>query len=245
MPYLPILTYHRLLVKEPMAIADPNRIVTSASLFRRHLTLLKRLGYRTLDLAEYPPMLRQGRKLPSRTFAIAFDDGYEEMLTLALPILREFGFSATVFALPGYLGGTNAWDDGQARLLTAKAMQELDRSGIRIESHASRHVHLTQVRADQARTDMSEAKSRLEEILGRRVSLLAYPYGESNEEVERIAEEVGYEAAFATDRAPRDHSANRYRLRRVVAFPRTTPWQALLKVQRWYPAYQDWMRRGK
>ena len=67
--------------------------------------------------------------------------------------------------------------------------------------------------------------------------------GKSIRAIETLAREAGYEAAFATDRAPRDHAENLYRLRRAVVFPRNTVWEILIKAQRWYPAYQDWKRR--
>lgn len=239
--YLPILTYHRLLAEEPSKTADPHRISVSQSQFREHLAWFKRLGYHTLSLEAYTRGLHQGHNPPPRSFAITFDDGYEEVLTLGLPVLREFGFSATVFAVPGM--AVNAWDDGRARLLTAAQMRELDRSGVRIEAHTSHHVHLTRAGTALVKHEIADSKSRLEEILGRPVTLFAYPYGATNDDVDRYVAEAGYEAAFATDRAPRDHAENLYRLRRVVVFPRNNVWEILWKVQKWYPAYQDWKRR--
>jgi peptidoglycan/xylan/chitin deacetylase (PgdA/CDA1 family) len=103
-------------------------------------------------------------------------------------------------------------------------------------------VHLTQVSPNVAKREMLESKQVLERALGKAVTLLAYPYGETNDSVDHFAKECGFEAAFATDHAPKDHAQNRFRLRRVVVFPRNTLWEILTKVQRWYPAYQDWKR---
>jgi peptidoglycan/xylan/chitin deacetylase (PgdA/CDA1 family) len=247
--YLPILTYHRLLKEAPPAGADPKRISVSRAQFRSHLAWLSRLGYKTLSLADYPGMLRRYRAPPARRFAITFDDGYEEVLTLALPLLQEFGFTATVFAVPGELGGSNAWDDGHARLLSAGQLRTLQRAGITIGAHTSSHVHLPRVKPGIAEREISESKKRLEDVLGRPVTTFAYPYGESNSTIEAIVQKAGFEAAFSTDRAPRDHILDLYRLRRVVIFPRTNAWELLWKVQTWYPAYQDMKRsngeRGK
>src|SRR5579872_3062415 len=112
--YLPILTYHRLLPQSPSQAVDPKRISVSAGQFRAHLRWLKRFGYQTVSLADYPDRLRNHRPLASKSFALTFDDGYEEVLTLGLPILQEMGFTATVFAVPGEFGGVNRWDDGKA-----------------------------------------------------------------------------------------------------------------------------------
>jgi peptidoglycan/xylan/chitin deacetylase (PgdA/CDA1 family) len=242
MSYLPILTYHRVLPGYADHRSDPNRISLSQERFRTHLAWLDRLGYRTIGLDEYSRLLRQGGTIPSRSVAITFDDGYEDVLTYALPVLRDFHFTATVFAVTGQLGGFNTWDDGGARLLTAHGLRALTHAGITIGAHSSHHVHLTRVDVAVAQREIEESKQHLEQVLGRPVSLFAYPYGESNEQVERFVEQAGFTAAFATDRAPRDHAQNRFRLRRVVIFPQTNLWQLLWKVQRWYPLYQDWQK---
>ena len=165
------------------------------------------------------------------------------MLTLGLPVLQDMGFTATVFAVSGQLGGLNAWDDSGAKLLTAEELRKLQTAGITIGAHTCQHVHLTRVSPAIAKREISDSKHILEQSLGETVSLFAYPYGETNDSVDQDAREAGIEAAFATDHAPADHSTNRYRLRRVVVFPRNTVWEMVIKVQRWYPAYQEWKRR--
>jgi peptidoglycan/xylan/chitin deacetylase (PgdA/CDA1 family) len=241
--YIPILTYHRLLPGSPDHTTDPKRIAVSQNQFRSHLKCLKSLGYRTASLADYAEQLRRGRTSARKSFAITFDDGYEEVLTLALPVLQEFGFTATVFAVPGQLGGVNAWDDGHAKLLSAAQVRTLAEAGIMIGAHTSSHVHLPQVGPALARREITDSKKRLEEMLGRPVTTFAYPYGESNPLVETFVQEAGFEAAYATDRAPRDQTENLFCIRRVVVFPRTNVWGIWWKVQPWYPAYQDWNRR--
>jgi len=237
--YLPILTYRRLLNEHPTRAVDPKRIAVSQAQFRSHLRWLARLGYKTLRLEEYPKQLRSAQPPAAKTFAITFDDGYEEVLTLALPVLQEFGFTATVFAVPGQLGGHNAWDDGHARLLTVDQYRTLQQAGITIGGHTSSHVHLPQVDAATARSEITDSKKRLEDVLGRPITIFAYPYGESTPAVEALVREAGFEAAFATDRAPRDHAENLYRIRRAVVFPKNNAWNILWKAQPWYPAYQD------
>jgi len=237
MTYLPILTYHRLLASDPTQSVDPKRISVSQHQFRTHLSWLKRLGYRTLALPDYIRRLRVGESIPSWTFAITVDDGYEEVLSLGLPVLQEFGYTATVFAVPGVQ--ENRWDDGAARLMTSDELKRWRGAGMDVGAHSCRHVHLTRVSPAEARTEISQSKEMLERSLGKKVPLFAYPYGETNDSVDQYAREAGFEAAFATDNAPRDHAANLFRLRRVVVFPRTNAWEILWKVQKWYPAYQD------
>jgi peptidoglycan/xylan/chitin deacetylase (PgdA/CDA1 family) len=242
MAYIPILTYHRLLKEIPFASVDPKRISVSQAQFRSHLAILAKWGYRSVSLADYPDQLRAGHTPSGKVFGITFDDGYEEVLSLALPVLQEFGFTATVFAVSGQLGGHNKWDHGNAPLLSSAQYRILHDAGLTIGAHTTNHVHLTQVDAGTASREIGNSKRQLENDLGLPVTLFAYPYGESNMSVESQVQQAGFKAAFSTDRAPRDHMLNMYKIRRVVIFPRTTDWNILWKVQSWYPALQDLKR---
>lgn len=241
MASLPILTYHRLLPEAPTIQADPKRISVSQKQFRQHMRWLYRLGYQTLRLGTYAEMLRAGKPFPARSVGISFDDGYREVLTLALPILQEFGFTATVFAVPGR--AANLWDDGSASLLTEEEIRMLDRAGITIGAHSMTHPHLPQISPEKASEEILSSRQRLESLLGHPVTLFAYPYGENSPEVRALAAKAGYHAAFATDRAPLDHVSDFYQLRRAVVFPRNNAWEILLKSQRWYSRYQEWKRK--
>ncbi len=240
--YLPILTYHRILPQTSTQEIDPKRISVSAEQFRRHLQWLHWFGYSTVRLEDYAQELkRRGRRCGVKCIAITFDDGYKEVLTLALPILLEFGFTATVFAVPAE--AHNHWDDGQAPLMTTADLLAWRRAGMGVGAHSCHHVHLTKVAEDVARKEIADSKKMLEEALGEKVPLFAYPYGETDDRVDLLAREAGFVAAFATDNAPRDHADNLFRLRRTVVFPRNNAWEILWKAQKWYPRYQDLKRR--
>jgi peptidoglycan/xylan/chitin deacetylase (PgdA/CDA1 family) len=55
--------------------------------------------------------LKKARKLPPRAAAITFDDGYADNCTVALPILRHHGLSASFFIATGFLDGGRMWND--------------------------------------------------------------------------------------------------------------------------------------
>lgn len=251
---LPILTYHRLLRGPATRDADPHRISVSVAQFRSHLSWLRRLGYQTVRLDDYAKALQGKMRLDavyekegklavrSKYIGLTFDDGYEEVLTLGLPLLQEFGFTATVFAVSAELGGHNRWDNGDARLLTGEQYKTLLKAGISVGSHTRTHAHLPRLFDPQARQEIIRSKRDLESALGVEIGTLAYPYGETNERVESLVREAGYLAAFATDQAPVDHLANVFRLRRTTVFPSNNTFQVFLKTQAWYPALQDWKR---
>ncbi|MDP9112103.1 MAG: polysaccharide deacetylase family protein [Acidobacteriota bacterium] len=68
----------------------------SPQLFRRRLEILAELGCSVLSLDDALKRLWAG-DLPPRSVVITFDDGFNDFATKAVPMLREFGFPATVY----------------------------------------------------------------------------------------------------------------------------------------------------
>ena len=70
--------------------------------FRRQMEALAASGQRVVDLYEIGDLaLAPGEA----AVALTFDDGYRDVLEDALPVLREHGFPATVFVVPGAIAG--------------------------------------------------------------------------------------------------------------------------------------------
>ncbi|MFP4063330.1 MAG: polysaccharide deacetylase family protein [Halochromatium sp.] len=102
---LSILIYHRVLAQlDTLLPAEPD-----AETFRWQLRVLTSL-FNVLPLSEAVERLAQGT-LPARAACITFDDGYADNATVALPILKELGLSATFFIATGYLDGGMMFND--------------------------------------------------------------------------------------------------------------------------------------
>lgn len=102
---LTILIYHRVLAKaDPLLPGAP-----AQRSFMRHMQLVKRC-YRVQPLASAVTLLRQGR-LPPRSLAITFDDGYADNAEIALPVLRALDLPATFFIATAYIDGGRMWND--------------------------------------------------------------------------------------------------------------------------------------
>lgn len=76
---------------------------------RRQLRMLRRLA-NVVPLGMALERLEVGDRLPQRTVAITFDDGYRDNLRHAAPLLRDLRLPATFFLVPGLLSGSvRAW----------------------------------------------------------------------------------------------------------------------------------------
>ena len=108
-----VLTYHRVApTNYPTA---PTWNVTPRR-FRDQLRGLLRRGYSIFPLRKLLEMSAAGRPIPPRTFAVTFDDGYENVYTHAWPVLRGLAAPATVFVATAYLDadGPFPFDDWPA-----------------------------------------------------------------------------------------------------------------------------------
>jgi peptidoglycan/xylan/chitin deacetylase (PgdA/CDA1 family) len=115
---------------------------------------------------------------------------------------------ATVFVVSDFIGTELRfrWAPDE-RVLNADELREMDAGGMRIEAHTATHARLSELSGDALADELERSKAALEEILGRPVRGLAYPYGERddfNEATRRAACEAGYTHALAAYRGTVD-----------------------------------------
>lgn len=117
---LTVLIYHRALAQpDPLLPGEPD-----ARVFGWQMEAVAR-HFRVLPLGEAIERLGAG-KLPLRSVAITFDDGYADNYTVALPILRKLGLCATFFVTTGYTDGGRMWNDSVIEALRAAETGTLD-----------------------------------------------------------------------------------------------------------------------
>jgi peptidoglycan/xylan/chitin deacetylase (PgdA/CDA1 family) len=188
----PILMYHAV-ARVPQ---DPNRICVSPRRFEAQMRYLKRRGLRGVSVRALLRAADSGRA--GGLVGITFDDAYENFLHAAVPILRKYGFSATVFAVGGMLGAENYWDESpRMRLLGADGLREASRWGMEVASHGMGHVRLATVGEARLCQEIVESRTVLSEVLDEEVVGFCYPYGSVNEAAARVAREAGYSYACA------------------------------------------------
>ncbi|MER7490856.1 polysaccharide deacetylase family protein [Streptomyces sp. NPDC126497] len=181
---------------------DPYRITVTPERLGRQLAWLRRRGLRGVSVAEL--LAARARGGGRDLVGLTFDDGYTDFLTGALPLLRRFRCGATLFVLPGRLGGDNAWDPLGPRkpLLTADGIRRAAAEGVEIGSHGLTHVDLT--RADDAAltAEVAGSRARLEELTGVPPAGFCYPYGTVDARAVEAVRKAGYAYACAIDPGP-------------------------------------------
>lgn len=127
---------------------------------------------------------------------LTFDDGFADFYDTALPLLTEYGLTATVFPVAGFVGSESVWDVFPKRHhLTAPQLREIAKKGHEIGSHTSSHPDLTLCSPKALDRELHDSKARLEDILGKPVTSLSFPCGRWDRRVWEAAREVGFTAA--------------------------------------------------
>jgi len=175
---------------------DPFQITVTPLQFERQMCWLSRRGLRGVSVGE---LLDAPKNCSRKLVGLTFDDGYEDFLIYALPILTRFGFTATVFALAGRLGVTNMWDAGgpTKRLLTTDQLRQVGAAGVEIGSHGLSHVRLASVSDRQLREELVGSRAVLQEVTRQKVKGFCYPYGNLTSRVTNEVREAGYDYGCA------------------------------------------------
>ena len=228
---IPILTYHHTEQAPPKGFPMRSLWVTPSS-FSAQMHWLSRLGYRGLSMSELVPYLRGEKK--GKVVGITLDDGYQSNVSHALPILKQHGFSATCYVVSGRLGQHNEWDAAlgmaKAALMSGEEMRAWVDAGMEVGSHTCSHADLNQLSLAEARHELLQSKSDLENLLQKPVTQFCYPYGHFSPEHEALVSQAGYEAATTTHRGRACATDRMTALPRVPVVRSTYAVQFLLKV---------------
>lgn len=229
---LRVLAYHAIrdLADAPV-IADYS---VPPDQFRRHLDMLLRAGFQFITADEFLCFLRDGGGLPRRPVLLTFDDGYEELKDVVLPILRERKIPAVVFAVSGLVGKTNEWDEAigapQLRLLDANGLKSLAQAGVEVGAHSRTHRALNRLSDEDLSEEVAGSVAELRAVGLNRPRMFAYPEGEYNQAVLQAVQETGIEAAFTVVPGRVRHSHDPLQIPRIEIMRADTGWRFLWKV---------------
>lgn len=227
---IPILMYHQ--IGEPAPKGTPFRGLTVHPRdFKRQMIWLKRFGYTGLSMQDLMPYL-QGHK-SGKVVGITFDDGYQNVLQNAIPVLNELGFTSTNYIVSNHFAGSNFWDHSKgvpsSKLMSLAELQQWVAAGHEIGSHTLDHVHLPEVDSEEAQRQIQQSKVDLEQKLQTEVNAFCYPYGHKTPQIEAWVRNSGYSNATTTERGLALSTDDAFALPRITVARSTTIFRFLQK----------------
>jgi peptidoglycan/xylan/chitin deacetylase (PgdA/CDA1 family) len=192
--------------------------------FARQLQYLAR-EFSPVSLSEAVERLQLGRT-EGDEIVVTFDDGFQNQLDNAAPLLAEHGFSACFFLVTDLLGASpeRARRLERERLHLPLPVEPLDWEGAErllehgheVGSHTVSHPDLTSLPPAELERELEVSREELSKRLGT-VRHVSAPYGERSRFSDRVAaaaREAGYESCATAIRGRNTSALDLYSLRR-------------------------------
>jgi peptidoglycan/xylan/chitin deacetylase (PgdA/CDA1 family) len=197
---LRILGYHS--VGAPLP-GDPYGLAVPPSAFQRQMCLIAngRFG-RNVSLGS--------AELDGRPeLAVTFDDGYEDTLKTAAPILAKFGIPFSVCVTPGLL------DAGRPHMTWEELVELSKVPGCEIGAHGLTHVRLDALDDGELGRELSQSRARLEKALGYEATTMTWPHGAASRRTSAAAKAAGFTRAACSLYGANEPERDARLLRRV------------------------------
>jgi peptidoglycan/xylan/chitin deacetylase (PgdA/CDA1 family) len=188
---IPILMYHSI---SKYVTAQYRPFTVSPELFAEHMAYLHEHAYTPITVTQFGDAIAQGVSiLPTRPVILTFDDGFTDFFTEALPVIRQYGFTATLYVTTGFIGKRQA----TGSMLDWEQLGEISQCGIECGGHSHSHRQLDTLTPTVARDEIVRCKWLLEDRLGQEILSFAYPHGYHCATTKRLVREAGYTSACA------------------------------------------------
>lgn len=187
-------------------------ITTPISAFQKFVKRIYQSGYGLCSMKDYLAKDTEERK---SWIVCTFDDGYKGLNDYALPILSQYGFTATVFICTNLIGKDNKWNNKDAVLrqhLNMEELQNLHRYGWEIASHGVSHFNLLKLTDEEMDYELRQSHDFLVKEWGEVVTY-AYPYGAYNAFIKSCVSKY-YKYAFSVTQGGTSLIADSLQIRR-------------------------------
>lgn len=217
-PAVPVMMYHHISPVVGTATTTPKN-------FESHLAWLRRRGYRALSADAFAAHLK-GAHTPRKSVLITFDDGYLDNWVYAYPLLKKYGFTASMFLITGWMGegavrgrvgagsipatpshfecneriAAGQHDDVMLRWSEIQAMRS--EGVIEFHSHTHTHTRWDYVKPDRRvqkmKEDLQLSRATLKDALGSVSDHLCWPQGYFESDYVSLAQEQGFNYLYTT-----------------------------------------------
>ncbi|MCL5433079.1 MAG: polysaccharide deacetylase family protein [Patescibacteria group bacterium] len=188
---VPVLMYHHV---EPSAIAlekGDSSFNVDSGVFEQHMAYLNSSGYKSISAKQLIDSLKNHTELPGKSVVITLDDGYRDVYEFAYPIAKKYHIILNLAIPTGLINGE--------RYMNWDQIKEMSQSGIvNFIDHTWSHYSVNQGSFDKIKYEIETAKNQLEQYIGQKIDIFAYPYGSSDQQSINVLEQGGFIGAFST-----------------------------------------------
>lgn len=245
-----MLMYHRI-AEVTRGVPEPSINVTPDQ-FARQIEGLMLLGYDFWPLSKMLEHYNAGKRIPSQTTAITFDDGFEGIYHNVWPVISDLQVPITVFLCTAFLDNTTPfhfdyWGQKHRdqvppesyRPLSVAQCQELAADPL-VDFGAHTHTHQDfRGRPDDLREDLQKNVDELERLFGQKDISFAFPYGTprlgyASDDMIEAVRQVGVSCSLTTQGILNEPFRDPYHWGRFNVFPWDTPRTIAGRLGGWY-----------
>lgn len=205
--------------------------------FRRQIDYLMK-NYSIVSLGEVLDFIEGKRKLPRKSVAITFDDGYYDNYSNAYPYLRKHHVPATIFIATSYVQKKMPLGNSRLPMMSWNEILEMSHNNINIGAHTTSHPDLTQMDIGNAEREISESKIEIEKRIRKKVDYFSYPYGRYSDAIVDLVRQKGFRCAFGGCGGVKQHDDS-FVIHRIEVKRSTDP--AMFKTK--LTAASDWYNK--
>ena len=190
--------------------AIEDKIEIPIELYTHHFDVLcqtlKKFGFETITFKDLLDHIDHGRALPEKSVIITSDDGFGDLYTNALPILKKYDYTMTIFLVTGFIKETeeervvNFFDADRPvpmrPMLIWPEVIEMHDYGLEFLSHSVNHIRLGLADDEEFIYELVKSKEDIESHLGDEITLFAWPYDNSSPDKIPLLPEAGYRGAI-------------------------------------------------
>lgn len=205
---VPVLAYKNFSKEKPGLMS------VTATAFEAQMKYLKENNFRVITVSQLLDFFDFRRQIPEKSVVITIDDGWYTLYDIAFPILKKYGFTATLFVYTDFIGGGKA--------LSWEQVEALSENGFDIQCKTRTHRNMKRLRENESfkeyvasiEMELVYPKKLIKKRLGKECICLAYPYGETNDLVIALLKKHGYRAAFTATGKSNPFFADEFRIHR-------------------------------
>ena len=213
---IPVLMYHR------VSPDLQDGLTVTPEQLREQWLYLRYNGYRGISLQEYLSIASGKKRIYGKCVLITFDDGYQNNLTYAYPLLQELKWCATFFIIADTLDGT-ATPETEAinRKLSVTELRSMDPAVVQLALHGYHHENFSEISLEEMKAAIQNSFRAFNEQKVPFEKVLAYPYGARPKRAHRRPlkswmKEQGIQAAFRIGNKPEvAPSADLFEIKRI------------------------------
>ena len=186
---VPILAYHH--IQEGIGGCLP---YTTLKQFSKQIEFLHENEFHSISIRDYV----NGKTSGDKNVIITFDDAYKSVFCSALPILKRFGFAASVFIITKFVDDWNHWDyslaKSKAQHCSWDELRQLASEGWEVGSHTVTHSRLNTISEATLWHEIRYSKVVIENELDIAANVFSYPFGWFDPKTIKMVKQAGYEA---------------------------------------------------